>query len=451
MAPVDPAGDTLQRVADAVVDGLGFGVAVVNLVVGDDVLEVVAVSGSDDARETLLGTHNSITSWRARLAGSEPWGMLRFENHRTAPPDAPGMVSWVPDLPTPSPGDPPEAWHPDDALYAPLYDPDQRLLGVLSVDLPPGARRPDRSLCRSLEALAIMAALAIEQAGLHQRARASEQLLRTLLDSSPLGLAMLDRERHPVTVNPAFVSLVGEHVDQVVTAAFGGAGQRLAEGARAGDRDVRLAGRGGRGRWLRTRVVELVEETHDATHLVEVEDVTERRGAARRLRFQAEHDALTGLPNRAALLDQLERALVAQAVEGRSFAALYCDLDRFKPVNDTHGHPVGDVYLQAVASRLQRRLRDPELLGRFGGDEFVVVTGPLESADVAGAMAERLVEAAAETLYVDQLRFEPSISIGIAVVDGPGQTADQVLRRADVALYAAKRAGGGTWRFHAAD
>lgn len=452
--------DTLQRVADAVVNGLGFGVAVVNLVIDADTVEVVAVAGSAEAREVLLGTHNSITSWEARLAGSESWGMLRFDDHRSASPDPPEMVSWVPDLPVPSPRDSLDGWHPDDALYAPLFDPDQTLLGVLSVDLPPGARRPDRSLCRSLEALAITAALAIGHARLHQRARASEQLLRTLLDSSPLGLALLDRDRHAVTVNPAFARLVGDHAEHVIAMAFtpAVADQPAAPDAGEGeahedrtDHELRLQveGAGETSRWLRVRVVELVEETHEATHLLEVEDVTERRQTDRRLRYQAQHDPLTGLPNRAALLGRLERALGDHAVDGALFATLYCDLDAFKSVNDSFGHPVGDTYLQAVAARLQSRLRDGDVLGRFGGDEFVVVTGPLESAAAAAALADRLVGAVAETLQVHGESFLPSISVGVALVSGAQESADRMLQRADLALYEAKRTGGGTWRFHA--
>lgn len=454
-----PTGGILQRVADAVVEGLGFGVAVVNVAVANvavagDVFEVVAVAGSAEARETLLGSRNSRDAWQALFDESESWGLLRFHHHDRAAVARRWVVSWTPGLPVPSPREAPEAWHPDDALFAPLYDSAQVLLGVLSVDVPPGAHRPSAALCRSLEALAITAALAIEQATLHQRARASERLLRTLLDSSPLGLALLDQQRRPITVNPAFVSLAGDQAGAVVAAAFSAAtvpARTTDGGGRDGDREVQVAGRGAASRWLRVRLVELAEDSEQATHLVEVEDVTERRRAARRLRFQAEHDALTGLPNRSALLDQLARALVSQVGDGRPFAALYCDLDRFKPVNDTHGHPIGDAYLQAVASRLQGRLRDGDVLGRFGGDEFVVVTAPLESVEVVAAMADRLVAAVAETLRVDDLRFVPSISIGVALVEGTYETADQVLRRADSALYEAKRAGGGAWRLHGAD
>ncbi len=438
---------TLQRVADAVVDVLGFGAATVNLARPEaGVLEVVAIAGPQEARDKLLGVRIPTEVWLDELERSQPWGQLRFFAAGQPAGGFPAYGVWTPT--TVAASDDPGSWQTGDELYAVLRSRDGELLGALSVDLPPEGRRPDAKLCRALEALVMTASLVIEQTRLHQRARASAQLLRTLLDSSPLGLALLDRAGRPVTVNPAYEQLVDGASEQVVAAAFAHGVQAVPSLTRRDDGGELLIDGGGDGdrrRWLRARVVALAEESDHATHLLEVEDVTERRRTARRLRYQAEHDPLTRLPNRAQVLDALRRALASHAVDGRPFAVLYCDLDRFKSINDVHGHPAGDGYLLAVSQRLSSRRREGDVLGRFGGDEFVVVSAPLETPEVADAMAARLVEAVGEPLEVHGEVYVPSISIGVALVTGTDDTADGVLQRADRALYAVKGAGGNAW------
>lgn len=436
---------TLQRVADAVVDVLGFGAAIVNLARPEaGVLEVVAIAGPQAARDKLLGVRIATGVWLDELERSEPWGQLRFLGGSDPDDGFPAYGVWTPTTLVAS--DDPDAWQPGDELYAVLRSGSGELLGALSVDLPPEGRRPDARLCRALEALAMTASLVIEQTRLHQRARASAQLLRTLLDSSPLGLALLDRDGRPVTVNPAYEQLVDGASEQVVAAAFAHGVQEVPSLIRRDDGgELLIDADTDRRRWLRARIVALAEESDHATHLLEVEDVTERRRTARRLRYQAEHDPLTRLPNRAQVLDALERALVTHAVDGQPFAVLYCDLDRFKSVNDVHGHPAGDGYLRAVSQRLVARLREGDVLGRFGGDEFVVVSAPLEAPEVAEVMAARLVEAVGEPLEVRGEVYVPSISVGVALVTGAEESADAVLQRADRALYEVKRAGGNAW------
>jgi diguanylate cyclase len=159
------------------------------------------------------------------------------------------------------------------------------------------------------------------------------------------------------------------------------------------------------------------------------------------LRHQAHYDQLTGLPNRALLMERVERALAVSATSGRPFAMLICDVDDFKDVNDGLGHPAGDQLLVEVASRLRRCVRDDDTVARFGGDEFVVLVHDADQHAVA-LLGERILAEMSEPVSIggrDDLR--PSISIGSAL-QTPGVDGDVLLSNADAAMYRAKALGG---------
>lgn len=166
----------LDLLSATIVHALGFGVACINIARPDGTFETVSVAGDDDARRMLLGSVISAEIWDELLAVSEPWGLLRFADHRNEAAN-PDTLSWVPDV-VPLEGE--DAWHPEDALYAPLTASDGSRLGTLSVDLPRDGRRPNSSTCQALEAFAISAALAIENADLRVRAETSEHRYRWL-------------------------------------------------------------------------------------------------------------------------------------------------------------------------------------------------------------------------------------------------------------------------------
>lgn len=172
----------LDLLAETIVQALGFGVAVVNIARPDGSLRAVSVAGDDDARENLLGTAEGAEVWDQLLAVSEPWGRLRFADHRNEAANV-GGLRWVPDL---EPIDAEDAWHPEDALFAPLVATDGSRLGILSVDCPQGGRRPSSATCHALEAFVVSAALAIEHAALRARAEASEQRFRHLASHDQL-------------------------------------------------------------------------------------------------------------------------------------------------------------------------------------------------------------------------------------------------------------------------
>ena len=180
--------------------------------------------------------------------------------------------------------------------------------------------------------------------------------------------------------------------------------------------------------------------------VVLVEDITERRNAEARISHLARYDELTALPNRVNFRDEIGRLLAIQQGAEQLSALLFVDLDQFKQVNDTLGHPCGDQLLCAVADRLREMLRPEDFVARFGGDEFVVFQQNIHSADDAAGLARRIVDRLSERYKIDNHLVEIGASVGIAMTSR-GVSADTLLKNADMALYRAKADGRGTFCF----
>ena len=172
-------------------------------------------------------------------------------------------------------------------------------------------------------------------------------------------------------------------------------------------------------------------------------DITEERTLAEQLSHQALHDSLTGLANRALFEDRLTQAHARLARQGGYGAVLLLDLDDFKGVNDAHGHLVGDQLLTGLARRFEFVTRSSDTLSRFGGDEFLYLAEGLTSASEAEDVANRLIDVLAEPFTINGLNLEQHASIGIVVFDGKGEDSSELIQRADVALYEAKRQNRG--------
>lgn len=209
--------------------------------------------------------------------------------------------------------------------------------------------------------------------------------------------------------------------------------------------ELRVRHRSGEWRWVEERLTNLLDDPSASGMVVNIHDITDRKRTEEELRRLALYDRLTGLPNRALLTDRLHMAAEQRLHEGRHIAVLFCDVDRFKLVNDNRGHDAGDRLLRHVADRLQALVRPGDTVARFGGDEFVVVCPDID-ATVARQLAVEVCAAVAAPFEVDDAPIAVSMSVGIATTEDV--RADELLQAADRALYFAKDRGRGRVAVH---
>lgn len=222
---------------------------------------------------------------------------------------------------------------------------------------------------------------------------------------------------------------------ELVASALAGATRRL-DLADGGERD---------GRSFDVQYAPLRVQSGDIEGLIAIEvDVTEARREEARLRLASQTDALTQLLNRAGFEEGARRLLAAPP--GQRLALLCLDLDKFKPVNDQHGHPTGDALLKAVALRIRHALRPADLAARLGGDEFAVLLPQIHEAQAAAAVSAKLLQAISAPYHIGELELEIGVSVGYCVATTGGVGLEQLVERADASLYEAKRAGRGCWR-----
>jgi len=198
---------------------------------------------------------------------------------------------------------------------------------------------------------------------------------------------------------------------------------------------------------LHEQVAQRTQELQQRTDELELRSA-ELRLSEKRLEQLAYHDGLTGLANRRLFNDELQR-LVAQARRGNVFALMLLDLDRFKPINDAHGHDAGDAVLAAVSERLVQAVREVDLVARLGGDEFAVLLRDPAGREAVDMVCGRIIEAIAEPVSYRGMTLQTGMSIGVALCPAEAQDGETLYKSADIALYAAKQAGRGAWRWGA--
>jgi diguanylate cyclase (GGDEF)-like protein len=183
---------------------------------------------------------------------------------------------------------------------------------------------------------------------------------------------------------------------------------------------------------------------------LQIAQYKQRKRAERSLRFIASHDELTGLLNRAALQHELARAIRRSNRHQRQFAVMFVDLDRFKHINDTLGHGVGDEMIKICGARLTTLLRDTDVVARFGGDEFVLLLENLSGPNDAEVLAEKVLTCCAEPFVIEGRELHVSASVGVSIYPENGADAEALLKNADTAMYRAKERGRNTYRLYAA-
>ncbi len=282
--------------------------------------------------------------------------------------------------------------------------------------------------------------------------------LRAAVANMPVGLSMFDGSDQLIICNRIFCDMYGLPPEDTLRGRtcheiFADAMQHggvyasieevLTETSSNKDKTNHLVYETGDGRILALGIQCIADGGWIAIH----EDITARRRVEEKIRHMARHDALTDLGNRVLFRDSLENALSTLG-DKDSIAVLCIDLDRFKNVNDTLGHPVGDMLLQAVADRLRSCISQNDIAARFGGDEFAIIQlGPVQQPEAASDLARRVVRIIGEPYEIDGQQIIIGASVGIAVAPLDGRNADTLLKNADMALYSAKSDGRGVFRF----
>ncbi|MEO7746203.1 MAG: EAL domain-containing protein [Actinomycetota bacterium] len=286
--------------------------------------------------------------------------------------------------------------------------------------------------------------------------QASETRFRTTFDNDPAGLAVLTPTGRAVQVNPALARLLGRTAHDLFALpdllTLLGPGDRpelarrsddaLLEPAASATVERELRRPDGAQLWVLVTITELPDPMEGTCLLLQLEDITGRKTAEQRLTRSALHDSLTDLPNRAMLLDRTSRALarLARRPNDGLMALLFCDLDGFKTVNDTHGHAAGDELLVEVARRLSQVMRPTDTVARLGGDEFVVLCENLPTTAEATRIAVRVEEAISRPVPWRGQALTVTASVGIAYGSAT-VAAQELVRNADAAMYQAKTLG----------
>jgi diguanylate cyclase (GGDEF)-like protein/PAS domain S-box-containing protein len=295
--------------------------------------------------------------------------------------------------------------------------------------------------------------------------KAAEERLRQtaiVFDNTTEGIMITDADDRIVAVNQAFTEITGYAADEVQ-----GRNPRLLSSGRhdeafyqAMQESLKRTGHWRGEVWNRHKngqvfpVLQTVSVVQDETgrvtgHVLMFSDITHLKQTEARLEKLAYHDALTGLPNRLLFDERLEHAIQQAQRHGERLAVLYFDLDRFKSLNDTLGHQVGDALLEAIAARLSKRLRKSDTLSRRGGDEFTVLLENLRKPEQAANVARDILRQLGKPFPLPTGdTVQTGTSIGISLFPDDGRDPHELVQRADAAMYEAKAAGGGQYRFY---
>ncbi len=313
-----------------------------------------------------------------------------------------------------------------------------------------------------------------ENASILKRLEESENLHKFIVNNSPDMIYLLDEEGRFAFINDRVESLLGykqedilgEHFSRLIYADDLDQANYTFNERRTGDRatrstELRLRCKDGNSpRYFESRSVPIElssigiytvdEDNHKefiGTYGV-ARDITERKQAEELIKYQLYHDLLTNLPNRTLFRDRLNMAMAQSKRSGKKLAILYLDMDRFKVINDSLGHFVGDELLQSVAQRLRSELREADTLARVGGDEFNLLIPEINDIQDARNLADKILRITTEPFVIKGEEIYISFSIGIAIYPSDGDTKDTLIKNADIAMYKVKSAGKNGYAFY---
>jgi diguanylate cyclase (GGDEF)-like protein/PAS domain S-box-containing protein len=302
--------------------------------------------------------------------------------------------------------------------------------------------------------------LLAEDIGAKRKAEAELRLAASVYTNTVEGIVVTDKDGIILSVNPAFTEITGYTAEEAI-----GQTPRILKSDHHDDafyavmwKTLRETGSWQGELWNRRKngeaflewqsITKISDEQGEPMRYVAVfNDVTELRQKDERIKHQAYHDALTGLPNRQLLQDRLDHGIAVASRDRSHLALLFLDLDRFKTINDSLGHDVGDLLLQAVAGRLSNCVRRSDTLARLGGDEFVLILSDFDSTAEVAHVAEKIIHELVQPLTLAGHQVHVTTSVGIAFFPEDGRDAKTLMKNADTAMYQAKEAGRNAFRF----
>jgi diguanylate cyclase (GGDEF)-like protein/PAS domain S-box-containing protein len=298
-----------------------------------------------------------------------------------------------------------------------------------------------------------------------QALRRAEEKYQTIFENAVVGIFQITPDGCPLSINRALAQMYGYDSAEQFLAEISNIARQFVDPNRIGElatelgrngvvrgAEVEIYRRDGTKKWLMVSLRAVRDANGNFSfHEGTVEDISDRKVAEERIQYLAYYDALTGLPNRTLLQDRLSNALARARRQKDKVAVLFLDVDRFKFVNDSLGHSIGDLLLQAVADRLKKWARGQDTVARQGGDEFLIVMTDVKDIPAAAIAAERLMDAMTAEFVVQGHTLSVSCSVGISIFPEHGADSETLIKNADAAMYSAKDYGRDNYRFFTED
>ena len=294
-----------------------------------------------------------------------------------------------------------------------------------------------------------------------EQSRETQVLLHQAITQSRVGVAMLDTDFSVMECNPALLAMTGYSDDDLI----GEDGlariwsdknppkllpdiKNILFNERSWNGEVLAHNQMGEQFWVQLGITPVKNARGEFHYLVSLDDISDRKAYEQELIHQANYDALTGLPNRVLGMDRLKHSLHQDRRKKRKTVLLYIDLDRFKQVNDTLGHHIGDLLLIETAGRLTACVRDYDTVSRLSGDEFMVILSSVQDPVTVESIAEKILDSIARPFKIEDKDLHVRASIGVAVYPDDSRDASELLRYADTAMYQAKQLGRNRFKYY---